>query len=116
MPFWLASLVDRILVVVVPALLVLVPALRLIPAVYNWRIRRRIHRRYADLMTLERVALKAPMGAERQRLRERVEEIDKSVINLKIPPAFANDVYVLREHIKFVRDRLEPTAAAAAVS
>jgi len=107
LPFWLASLVDRVIVVLVPALLVLIPALRLIPGVYAWRIRRRIHRRYAELMALERRTLQPLDDAQRQGLRERLEEIDKSVIDLKIPAAFADQVYVLREHIGFVRARLQ---------
>jgi len=107
LPFWLASLVDRVIVVLVPALLVLIPALRLIPGVYSWRIRRRIHRRYAELMALERRTLQTLDDAQRRELRERLEEIDKTVINLKIPPAFADQVYVLREHIGFVRERLQ---------
>ena len=108
LPFWLASLVDRLVLVLVPALIVLVPALRLMPGIYSWRIRRRIYHRYAELMALERVALRA--GAEDQRvpLRERLEEIEKAVINLKIPAAFAEQAYVLREHIRFVRERLAP--------
>jgi TRAP-type uncharacterized transport system substrate-binding protein len=106
MPFWLASLVDRILVVLVPTLIVVIPALRLIPAIYRWRIRRRINRYYGELMALERITLAAIADAERGPLRQRLEEIDRSVINLKIPPAFADQVYVLREHIKFVRERL----------
>jgi len=106
MPFWLASLVDRILVVLVPTLIVVVPALRLIPAIYSWRIRSRIHRRYGELMALERLTLRAATDAEREPLRHRLEEIDNAVINLKIPAAFADQVYVLREHIKFVRERL----------
>lgn len=112
MPFWLASLVDRILVVLVPTLIVLIPALRLIPAIYSWRIRSRIHRRYGELMALERVTLKTATDEEREPLRHRLEEIDNAVINLKIPAAFADQVYVLREHIKFVRDRLAKAATA----
>jgi len=113
LPFWLATIVDRIVVVLIPALILLIPALRLIPGIYSWRVRRRIHRRYAELMALERRALAATSEAQRQPLRARLEEIDNAVINLKIPPAFADQVYVLREHIKFVRERLAagPTAA-----
>ncbi len=48
LPFWLASLVDRVAVVLIPALIVLVPALRLIPGVYAWRIRRRPTRKSPD--------------------------------------------------------------------
>jgi hypothetical protein len=93
-------------VVLIPTLIVLVPALRLIPGLYSWRIRRRIHRRYGELMALERVTLQTATDAEREPLRHRLEEIDRAVINLKIPAAFADQVYVLREHIKFVRERL----------
>ena len=57
-------------------------------------------------MALERLTLQMGDAADRRQLRERLEEIDKGVINLKIPPAFADQAYVLREHIRFVRERL----------
>jgi TRAP-type uncharacterized transport system substrate-binding protein len=116
LPFWLATIVDRIVVVLIPTLLLLIPTLRLLPALYSWRIRRRIHRRYAELMALERLTLAASTEAERKPLRERLEEIDERVITLKIPAAFADQVYVLREHIKFVRERLAGNAAAPPVA
>jgi len=112
LPFWLATIVDRIVVVLIPALILLIPALRLIPSIYSWRVRRRIHGRYAELMALERMTLAATTEEERQPLRKRLDEIDKGVINLKIPAAFADQVYVLREHMKFVRERLAAGDAA----
>jgi TRAP-type uncharacterized transport system substrate-binding protein len=114
LPFWLASLVDRIVVVLVPMLIVLVPALKVIPTLYSWRVKRRIHHRYGDLMALERDTLLASTDDQRAPLRARLEEIEKAVINIKIPAAFADQVYVLREHIKFVRERLSGSAAPAA--
>ncbi len=54
LPFWMASLVNRILVAFVPMVVILVPGLRLIPAVYRWRIRMRILRWYRSLLELER--------------------------------------------------------------
>jgi len=113
LPFWLATIVDRIVVVLIPALILLIPALRLVPTIYSWRVRRRVHRRYAELMALERETLAATTEEQREPLRVRLEEIDKGVINLKIPSAFGDQVYVLREHIKFVRDRLTAGAPAA---
>jgi TRAP-type uncharacterized transport system substrate-binding protein len=41
-PFQLASLVNRTVVVLVPMIVLLLPALRLIPAIYRWRFRSRI--------------------------------------------------------------------------
>jgi len=39
-------------------------------------------------------------------LLKRLDEIEKGVNNMKLPLAFADQFYVLREHIRFVRDRL----------
>lgn len=106
-PFWLASLVNRIGVVLVPVIVVLIPGLRFAPALYNWRINSRIYRRYAEMMALERAALE-PMSAEqRAALMERLGDIEKSVITLKMPPSYAEQIYILRQHIKFVREHLE---------
>jgi hypothetical protein len=107
-----ARLVDRILVVLVPAVIVLVPALRVIPSLYSWRVRRRIHQRYAELMALERENLRASTDEQRAPLRARLEQIENAVINIRIPAAFAEQVYVLREHITFVRERLGEAAPA----
>ena len=111
LPFWLASLADRLLVLVVPAAVLLVPALRLLPAMYGWRIRSRIYRRYGQLMALERESQQVQGPEQARKMLERVEVIEKAVINLKLPPRFADEAYVLRQHIDFVRARLAQLAA-----
>src|SRR5260221_894466 len=45
LPFWLASLLDRVLVVVLPLLVIVVPATRAAPSLYRWRGRSRIYPR-----------------------------------------------------------------------
>ncbi|HSQ05301.1 MAG TPA: C4-dicarboxylate ABC transporter substrate-binding protein, partial [Burkholderiales bacterium] len=109
LPFWLASLTDRILIFLVPVVLLLLPGLRLLPVLYSWRIRSRIYRWYGELIALERGAL--PNGAvqERSALLTRLDAIEKAVNRMKVPIAFADQFYVLREHINFVRDRLRGT-------
>lgn len=106
MPFWLASLTDRILVMLVPIIIVLIPGLRLIPTLYGWRIRARIYRRYGELMALERAALAPLSPEERAALLARLNDIEKSAITGKTPGSFAEEIYLLRQHIKFVRKRL----------
>ncbi len=44
LPFWVASLADRVLVVLVPLIVVLIPGLRLVPGLYRWRVKSRIYR------------------------------------------------------------------------
>lgn len=106
LPFWLASLVDRILVVVLPLLVVLVPATRVLPAIYRWRVRSRIYRWYGALMTIEREMLRKPDEDGRALLRQRLDDIEEAVNGLKMPVAFADQLYVLREHVGLVRRRL----------
>lgn len=106
LPFWLASLADRMWVLLVPLLVLLIPSLRLVPTVYSWRIRQRIYRRYGELMALEREMLGVTTPEQREDMLKRLDDIEKSVINVKIPGAFADELYVLRLHLHFVRNRL----------
>jgi TRAP-type uncharacterized transport system substrate-binding protein len=105
MPFWAASLADRFLVVLVPLVLLLVPVFRLVPTVYSWRIRLRIYRIYAALLELERDVL-SHATQERAGLLVRLDAIEHRAEALKVPLAFADQFYVLREHIILVRQRL----------
>jgi TRAP-type uncharacterized transport system substrate-binding protein len=106
LPFWAASLVSRAAVILVPILVVLIPGLRYAPNLYGWRINRRIYQRYGELMTLERAALQPITPEQRADLLARLDEIEKSIISFKTPGAFADQLYVLRRHIRFVRENL----------
>ena len=106
MPFWLASLISRTLVAVVPILLLLIPALRYLPALYNWRYRRRINQRYGQLMALERESLRVRSPEQRAQLLARLLDFEKGLITLRIPGSQADQLYVLRQHMQFVRDNL----------
>jgi NMT1 family protein len=112
LPFWLASLADRLLVVLVPIAAIMIPGLRIVPSLYRWRVRARIYRWYGALMALEREMLADPAHTEREKINERLDAIERGVNRIKIPLAFADQMYVLREHIGFVRNRLGLAAPA----
>jgi hypothetical protein len=103
LPFWLAILVNQILVAFVPMVLVLIPALRFIPIAYKWRIQLRIYRWYRSLLKVERDL----DGGPREELQRRLDHIENSVHQMKVPASFAGQFYGLREHIGFVRNRLK---------
>ena len=114
LPFWLASLADRLLVVLVPIIVVLIPGLRLVPGLYAWRVKSRIYRWYGSLIALERAALADNSPAERRTLLRQLDTIEESVNGMKMPLAYADQFYVLREHIGFVRSRLSPAREGGA--
>ncbi|MDX2019427.1 MAG: TAXI family TRAP transporter solute-binding subunit [Deltaproteobacteria bacterium] len=107
LPFWLASLLDRLVVVVVPLLVIIVPATRIVPSLYRWRIRSRIYRWYGVLLAIERELLGKPTQEQRLGLLQRLDEIEDAVNEVKTPLSFADQLYVLREHVTLVRHRLE---------
>jgi hypothetical protein len=113
LPFWLASLADRTTVVLVPIVLLLIPGLRLVPALYRWRIKMRIYRRYGELMAVERGMLAQPTPEQRTELLKRLDAIEEQVNSVRMPLPFADQFYVLRQHIIFVRERLAASTVKA---
>src|SRR5258708_6565574 len=106
LPFWLASLVDRMLVLVVPLAVIMIPATRIVPPVYRWRVRSRIYSWDGALMAIERDMLADHTPEREQEILKRLDDIEEAVNNLRTPLAFADQLYVLREHIGWVRHRL----------
>jgi len=104
-PFRLASLINRMLVLLVPIVL-LIPSLRMIPAAYRWQMQLRIRRWYRKLIALER-ELRAVGPAEHDELLQRLDEIERAVKQLKMPASFADQFYNLRAHIDYVRLKLD---------
>jgi TRAP-type uncharacterized transport system substrate-binding protein len=106
LPFWLANLLNRLLVIIVPLLVILVPATRAVPAAYKWLMRSRIYKWYGAMMTIERAMLASPTAEEQAVLLRRFEAIEKAVNEMKTPPSFGDQLYVLRDHVRLVRERL----------
>ena len=105
--FWVANLINRLLVAIVPFFLVLIPAIRFLPVAYRWSVQIRFYRCYRPLMQLERDAqspLSPALGAE---LLERLAAIEVDVGKLKVPASFASQFYDLRAHVNYVRTRLQ---------
>jgi hypothetical protein len=110
MPFWLASIVRRILLAFVPAIVILIPGLRFIPSLYKLRIRLRLYRWYRALLALERAAAGTSDAGLRRQSLLRLDHIEIEVNRFKVPASFADQFYGLREHIQFVRGCLAGNA------
>ena len=104
LPFWLANLVDRMWVVLISIVAILIPLGRVVPPLYNFRIRSRIFRWYRQLRQIEDSlsagkASAAELVAELDRLETKVERIS-------VPLSYTDELYSLRGHIALVRERL----------
>ena len=113
LPFWLASMVNPILVAIVPVIVLLVPGLRAIPFVFRLRMRLRIYRCYRSLLTLERDVLGTVDPAKHIELLARLDHIERGVHRMKVPASFADQFYALRGYIAFVRNQLLNNSAVS---
>jgi hypothetical protein len=106
-PYGVASIIARVIAFIVPVALVLIPALKMAPGIYRWRMESRIHRWYRALLELERDALSSSANAKtRDDLLKRLDRIEDSVSRITVPAAFGDLFYGLRGHICFVRNLL----------
>jgi TRAP-type uncharacterized transport system substrate-binding protein len=105
LPFWLAVLVGRLLVLSIPVIGVAYPLLKLVPAVYDWSMRRRVFRLYGELRSIElEVAAKTEKHPED--LLARLDRLQERANHLRLPSGFADLHYTLRQHIDHVKAHL----------
>ena len=113
LPFWLASFAERITLVAVPLAGILLPLIKIGPAIYKWRVRRRLLYWYGRLKALEILVAEDPKSEVLDEQREEVDTIDAAVSTIPVPLAFSDQYYSLRAAIDLVRQRLSARAATA---
>jgi len=104
LPFWVASLINRILFVLLPLIVIFPSVIRGIPALYKWRIRLKVFGWYRELLDIEQKLVKA-RPEQRVMLLSELDHIEARV-NKKVPTSFADQFYALRGYIHFVRGRV----------
>jgi TRAP-type uncharacterized transport system substrate-binding protein len=102
LPFWLANLIDRMWVVIVSIIAIVLPMSRVVPPLYEFRIRSRVFRWYGRLRVVEDDQGKRPT----QELLKELDDIEHSVEQVSIPLSYADELYSLRGHIYMVRKKL----------
>ena len=114
LPFWLAAMIDRLIILVLPLLVVLIPLFRATPPLLKWRTERKLLARYRRVRQIED---KLSMNSPRLALQAGVEElnaIDEDLMRIKIPASFSKDLFDLRGSVEYVSARLEKWLAAKA--
>lgn len=102
LPFWLANLADRMWVALVAIVAVLIPLARVVPPLYQFRIRSRVFRWYAQLREVE----SAQGQRDNAALLAELDSIEAHVGQITVPLSYADELYALRGHIQMVRAKL----------
>ena len=91
-------------VVLVSIIAVLIPLARVVPPLYEFRVRSRVFRWYRQLRDIED-ALRAKSAAPAELLDD-LNRLDAKAQHVTVPLSYADELYSLRSHIQLVRERL----------
>jgi TRAP transporter TAXI family solute receptor len=106
LPFWAATLIDRLTLMLIPLIAIVIPLIRVMPPIYKWRVRRRVYRWYKTLRKLEREIHDGVKDEDVSKFEVLLDRIDRQVQKVNIPWAYAEEFYQLRLHIGYVREGL----------
>jgi hypothetical protein len=106
LPFWIATLVEQTLVVLIPLGALLYPAFKLLPQMYGWTMQLKIRRLYDEIRSIESDMESQGPEFDANVLNAKLDKIDQSANHLQLPTVYASSLYTLRSHIDLVRTRL----------
>jgi len=108
LPFWLASFIERRLLILLPFMALLLGLLQALPRMAEARIKNRLVVWYREIKSLEDEIWRSKQPAPDQiaKWRDEIENIDAHASQIRIPHRYFQEVYALKQAIGVVRDRI----------
>lgn len=106
LPFWAASLVDRLKFMLLPLVALILPLMKILPPTYRWRIRSKIYRWYDQLHELDLYVRDNRSKENVQQFLGVLDEMEDEVRQVEVPLSYAEELYHLRLHIDLLRSQL----------
>lgn len=104
LPFSYANLMERMWLALGIIIAVLLPLSRVVPPLYEFRIRSRVFRWYGQLREIEDRASSSTESS--QVLVDELNRLETRVGKITVPLSYADELYALRDHIELVRRKL----------
>ena len=105
LPFWLANVVERMWLVLGVLIAFMLPLSRIVPPLYQFRVRSRVFKWYGRLRAIEH-EMEQP-AANKPAIRAELEALGRKVEQITVPLSYADELYALRSHIHWVLQKLE---------
>jgi hypothetical protein len=113
LPFWLASFIERRLLILLPFMALLLGLLQALPRMVEARIKKRLVVWYREVKSLEDEVWKyssQPSAEQVAQWHEEIESIDAHASEIRMPQRYFHDVYLLKQAISIVRGRIDQVA------
>ena len=109
LPFWLASMINRMAVLLLPLLTLLFPLVKVAPPLYRWRVRRKIYRWYKYLRAVDLELADPRTPTDVPRVEADLAELESELNGVNVPLSYMDEFYHLKMHIALVREKLDRT-------
>jgi TRAP-type uncharacterized transport system substrate-binding protein len=106
LPFWAATFVERLTLILIPLGIILVPLIGIVPWIYTWRNRSKYYPWYRKLRELEKEILENRQIENIEEYEAQLDRIEEAVSHIRTSVAFYDELYILKEHIQIVRLKL----------
>jgi hypothetical protein len=106
LPFWVATFLSRMKIMLLPLVALLYPLFKLMPPIYRWRMRSRIYRWYSELEAVDPEMNKEDLTDSLDEYLLMLDNLEEKVSNISVPLAFSEELYALRLHIDMLRNKL----------
>jgi len=106
LPFRIASLADRYIILAIPLLVLLFPLFKAVGPIYQWRIRARIYRWYKHLREIDQQLYKGSLPSDLDAEIARLERLEDELARVEVPLSYSSELYELHMHLRYMIERL----------
>ena len=106
LPFRIASLADRYIILAIPLLVLLFPLFKAIGPIYQWRIRARIYRWYKHLREIDQQLYQGKLPNDLDAEILRLERLEDELARIEVPLSYSSELYQLHMHLRYMIERL----------
>lgn len=106
LPFRIASLADRYIILAIPLLVLLFPLFKAVGPIYQWRIRARIYRWYKHLREIDQLLYKGKLPGDLDAEITRLERLEDELARVEVPLSYSSELYQLHMHLRYMIERL----------
>lgn len=116
LPFRIASLADRYIILAIPLILLLFPLFKAIGPIYQWRIRARIYRWYKHLREIDQQIYRGQIDGDIGEQIRRLEQLEDQLGRVEVPLSYSSELYELHVHLRYMIERLQAYQRRAVAS
>ncbi len=104
-PFWIASIVKRVIFLLIPVIVMMVPIIKLLLPLFNWRSRYKIYRWYKTLNEIEE-EMEEYDATQRHHAINTLENALINIQKVDVPLSHRREYYDLIQHFELILGKL----------